>query len=127
MRSAYLKRNSCIPEGFDGPNEAITKTQARIKCDFELLAIMFKCAEQEKEELVRSAYVTAEALVKRCLGNSHRLWNQMARWSQMSAPRQSAYAMTKSPPRRSASMSDAPLGGEPALCPPPPALVCFHL
>ena len=88
---------------------------------------MCNAAEQEKEELVRSAYVTAEALVKRCLGNSHKLWNQMARWSQMSAPRQSAYAMTKSPPRRSASMSDAPLGGEPALCLPAPALLCFHL
>ena len=63
---------------------------------------------------MRSAYVRAEAMVKRCLGNSHKVWNQMARWSQMSAPRQSAYAMAKSPPRRSASMSDAPLGGESA-------------
>ena len=63
---------------------------------------------------MRIAYVTAEALVKRCLSNSHKVWNKMARWSQMSAPRQSAYAMTKSPPRRSASMSDAPLGGEAA-------------
>lgn len=63
---------------------------------------------------MRSAYVTAEALVKRCLSNSHKVWNKMARWSQMSPPRQSAYTMTKSPPRRSASMSDAPLGGESA-------------
>ena len=81
-------------------------------------------AAQEREELVRSAYVRAEALVKRCLGNSHKLWNQMARWSQMSAPRQSAYAMAKSPPRRSSSMSDAPLGGQSALCLAHPILVC---
>ena len=50
------------------------------------MMMLFDCHVQEREELVRSAYVKAEALVKRCLGNSHKVWNQMARWSQMSAP-----------------------------------------
>ena len=63
------------------------------------MMMLFDCHVQEREELVRSAYVKAEALVKRCLGNSHKVWNQMARWSQMSAPRQSAYAMAKAPAR----------------------------
>ena len=65
---------------------------------------------------MRSAYVAAEALVKRCLGNSHEVWNKMAHWSQMSAPRQSSYSMVRTLPRRSASLSDAPLGGESAPC-----------
>ncbi len=91
------------------------------------MMMLFDCHVQEREELVRSAYVKAEALVKRCLGNSHKVWNQMARWSQMSAPRQSAYAMAKSPPRRSASMSDAPLGGQSALCLPQPIIKALRI
>jgi hypothetical protein len=93
---------------------------------------------QDKEQLVRIAYVDAEALVKRCLDGSHRTWNEMARESLRTGfgstaaaggtggggttrrgafpPNLSAY----SPGRRSRlhsrnSMSDAPLGGPHAL------------
>lgn len=70
--------------------------------------------------MVRAAYVKAEHLVKRCLDNSHRLWNKLAQWSQISAPRQSAYSMARSP-KRSMSLIDAPLGGV-CLCPVLPAI-----
>jgi hypothetical protein len=58
------------------------------------------------------AYVRAEALVKRCLNASHKAWNAMARWAQATLPRTSSWSMARSPTRpRSASLSDAPLGG----------------
>ena len=67
---------------------------------------------QDKEEQARSAYIEAEALVKRCLNNSHQLWNRIMLWTEASAPRQSAYSLARSPSRaRSKSLSDAPLGG----------------
>ena len=67
---------------------------------------------QEKEEQARSAYIEAEALVKRCLNSSHQLWNRIMLWTEASAPRHSAYSLARSPSRaRSKSLSDAPLGG----------------
>jgi len=67
-----------------------------------------QCAGQEKEELVRSAYVKAEALVKRCLNNNHKMWNSMARWSQMSAPAR-AHTQWRGHPRSAAHPSQTPL------------------
>ena len=73
---------------------------------------------QEKEEQARSAYVEAEALVKRCLHSSHQLWNRIMLWTEASAPRHSVYSLARSPScARSRSLSDAPLGGAHACCP----------
>ena len=73
---------------------------------------------QEKKEHVHSAYIEAEALVKRCLHSSHQLWNRIMLWTEASAPRHSVYSLARSPScARSRSLSDAPLGGAHACCP----------
>ena len=67
---------------------------------------------QEKAQLVRQAYIESEALVKRCLNQSHKSWNDMARASLRSPPGGSRPSYRPSPRARGNSLSDAPLGGD---------------
>lgn len=83
---------------------------------------------QDKQQLVRAAYIEAEALVKRRLNASHGAWNDLARQQLRRGSRSGSFGggggsgcapyggMRRSPSSRERmSFSDAPLGGGPLI------------
>ncbi|BDA47017.1 hypothetical protein COCOBI_09-4720 [Coccomyxa sp. Obi] len=100
--------------------EQVKERTARTIDDYEQLAdlefALIVWRQNLKRDLAttpsKEAYIESEALVKRCLNQSHKSWNDMARASLRSPPGGSRPSYRASPRARGNSLSDAPLGGD---------------